>query len=88
MLSNSVDNRLLAVAAKILDVDVSKLSLDAGVGDLPQWDSFAHVGLVAEIEATFEIAFDIEEMTSFVTLGDIAEVVRNKAEASGTATAA
>ena len=77
-MSTSLEAKLLAVAGAFLNVDSSSLTLDSGPGDVARWDSFAHVGLIAEIESQFDLTFDVEEMTMFETLRDIHDAIRTR----------
>jgi len=77
-MTNTIEQRLVELAATFLKADASKLNLDMGVGDLPTWDSFAQVGLIAEVEAVFDLAFDVEEITTFETLRDIHDAISAK----------
>jgi acyl carrier protein len=77
-MSEGVDEMLIAVAAAYLAVDPSAIDLESGPGDLPRWDSFAQIGLIGAVEAKFNIAFDVEEVTMFETLGDIHEAVKRR----------
>lgn len=73
---NATEAKLIALAADFLKTDPSTLSLDSGPGDVSRWDSFAHVGLIAEVEAGFDLTFDVEEIAMFETLRDIHDAVR------------
>ncbi|UYN97243.1 MAG: acyl carrier protein [Enhydrobacter sp.] len=75
-MTDAIEARLLAVAAAFLKTDATTLNLDSGPGDVPRWDSFAQVGLIAEVEAQFDLAFDVEEITTFETLRDIHDAIR------------
>jgi len=75
---NELELKLITTAAGFLKVDPSALNLDSGPGDLPRWDSFAQVGLIAEIEARFDLAFDVDEITTFETLRDMLEAIRSR----------
>jgi acyl carrier protein len=77
-MSDRIEDKLIAVAAAFLNANPSALDIDSGPGDLPRWDSFAQVGLIAEVEARFDVAFDVEDLTSFETLRDIHDALQRK----------
>lgn len=77
-MSEGVDEKLIAVAAAYLEVEPSAIDLDSGPGDLPRWDSFAQIGLIGAVEEKFNIAFDVDEVTMFETLGDIRAAVMRR----------
>lgn len=71
MADHGLERELLRVAAAFLKADVVALNLESGPGDLPRWDSFAQVGLIAEVETRFSVTFDVDDVAMFETLGDI-----------------
>jgi acyl carrier protein len=77
-MSKGIDKQLIGVAAKFLEVDPSAINLESAPGDLPRWDSFAQIGLIGAVEANFNVAFDVEEVTMFETLGDIHDAVKRR----------
>jgi len=81
--SNDLERRVIAIAAAQLEIAPEKLTLESAVGDFPRWDSFAQVGLIAAMETEFNIAFDIDEVTSFQTLEDMAEALAGKVSPAG-----
>ena len=76
--SNDIETRLLAIAAAHLKAPIERLRLESGVGDLPRWDSFAQVGLIAEVEKQFDLIFDVDEIAGFATLEDIADALKER----------
>jgi acyl carrier protein len=63
-------DRVLQFIAERLGVDVSVLSDDVGVGDLPEWDSLAQVMLVTAAEQEFSTTIDIDIAFGLETVGD------------------
>jgi acyl carrier protein len=49
-----------------------------GRENLKVWDSLGHIRLVAALEETFAVAFTIEEIETFTSVGKIAECVSAK----------
>lgn len=77
-MSDAIEPKLISLAATFLNADPALITLDSGPGDIPRWDSFAQVGLVAEVEAKFDIAFDVEDIVMFETLRDIHDAIQLK----------
>ena len=44
---------------------------------IPQWDSIAHMTLVAQIENTFEIMLDTEEILDMSSVSEIKKILSN-----------
>ena len=47
--------------------------------DLSGWDSMAHISLMVETECRFDVRFEVAEIESVRTVGDIVELLRRKA---------
>jgi acyl carrier protein len=41
------------------------------IGDIEQWDSVAHLDLMAEIETEFGVRFDLDQMTTLTSLPEL-----------------
>ncbi len=65
-----VPERVLEVAARVLRVPVSRLSLSSRAGELPGWDSLAHLDLIAALERAFDLEIAPAELLRLRTLGD------------------
>ena len=58
-------NKYNEVFMKIFEVDEAALNDAFKFGEAPNWDSFAHMELIAELEDCFGIMFDSEDITHF-----------------------
>jgi acyl carrier protein len=71
-------NELRPIFSSVFDVDGQQITAATTARDIPQWDSLHHVQLIMEIEETFNIQFDLEELTQFENVGDIASAIERK----------
>ncbi len=71
---------ITSIFREALDLDENSytLSLDSQFGDVPGWDSLGHMKLVAEIEATLDVEFDIEEIIGVDTIEKLIKMVVKK----------
>lgn len=53
------------IFSTVFDVDASELNADFNFGTAPNWDSLAHMELISQIEDTFEIMFEVDDITHF-----------------------
>jgi acyl carrier protein len=63
-----MEEKLRQVFAEELGVPVDRVTDDLRYGEAPEWDSIAHMALVAAIETAFDIMIDAEQvidMSSF-----------------------
>jgi long-chain acyl-CoA synthetase len=76
--SRDASQSLFAVGAKVFQLPVDQLTLESSPDNTPGWDSFAQLALVAEIENTFDIRFQVAEVLAIRTLGDALRVLQEK----------
>jgi acyl carrier protein len=67
----AIEERLEEVVRALFNDDEIVLEDDLVWSDVPGWDSLAHVNLVFSVEQTFGVEFDDEEVSTFVTVGDL-----------------
>lgn len=53
------------VFVQVFEVDVSELNENFVFGEASGWDSLAHMELVAQLEDTFDIMLETEDITHF-----------------------
>ena len=54
-----------AIFCKVLNVNADVLNDSFTFKDVPQWDSVAHLSLVSELEETFDLFFESEDILHF-----------------------
>ena len=60
--------KLRAVFADVLEVDIDIVVDDLKYASIPEWDSVAHMAIIAEMEDVFDIMIDTDDvigMSSF-----------------------
>ncbi len=75
---NEIKNKVCEIVAEICNVEVSELSENSTVGDFPQWDSVGHLSIISQVEESFDISFEPEEMMEMEDVKDIVEAVNSK----------
>ena len=50
---------------KVFDVKEDELNANFKFGDVERWDSLAHITLITELEDTFNIMFETEDILNF-----------------------
>lgn len=70
----SVEN----IVSEVFNVSEADLSDDQRLQALESWDSMAHMMLITNIEDTFEIRFEGEEIISVETIGELKNLVSQK----------
>lgn len=69
-----MEEKLRAIFADSLGIPPGQVTDDLRYAEIPQWDSVAHMALVAAIEEGFDVllgAQDVIDLNSFATAKDI-----------------
>ena len=74
------ENALMAVIARLLKIETGSVTDDLKPGDIPQWDSLAHVALVVGIEEEFGFSFDSADIVKIRDVRSLLAIVKQKAE--------
>ena len=70
---NAADIR--CVIADILEVPADKLSNTTGIGDLPEWDSLAHMAIITTLEDELGLHIPEEQILTLNSVGEIVAFV-------------
>ena len=71
-----LEKRVRELFCKTLKLDSEHFDPDLGAGDIPQWDSLAHVALLQAVEQDFGIIFDLGDAIDIETIGDLLSAVK------------
>ncbi len=77
MTPEEIRQRLTRVFQKVLDPQIV-FRADLKPGDLPEWDSVAHVTIIMAIEKEFKIKFKGAEIATVVSMGDMVKRIGEK----------
>jgi acyl carrier protein len=69
---------VIKLIARVLEVEVSELNGDTGIGDLPTWDSLHQVQIIVELEQLFNIQFSQEVIREMEDINDIVAAVEER----------
>ena len=72
----SPKKRLREIVAKVLLLQESEVNDRISRKDAEAWDSLAHLMLINEIEATFEVSFSDDDIVKIDTIGDLKDKLR------------
>ncbi len=72
------DDPLEAVFREVLQRDDLQLNSISTFEDVPEWDSLAHVNLIAAIEERFDVKFTVPEIMEMNSVEEIREVLATK----------
>tara|TARA_B110001450_G_scaffold244369_1_gene256439 strand:+ start:2758 stop:3003 length:246 start_codon:yes stop_codon:yes gene_type:complete len=66
------------VYKKALNLKKYKLNMNSKFEQVPGWDSFGHMRIIAELEKKLKISFDIDEFIGVDTVKKIMKLAQSK----------
>ncbi len=69
------NDRLIDLFAAALGIDPSLVSDDLEYNSIKQWDSVAHMQLIAALEDAFEIMLDTDDVINMSSVGKAREIL-------------
>jgi acyl carrier protein len=67
-----------ALVANTLGVAIDQIQDELAVGDIPEWDSLAHMRIITALETDLGVVLDIEQTLDIEDVDDIVEAVTDK----------
>jgi len=67
------------VLADVLRIDSERIDEATSRDNTPEWDSLKHITLVMALEEEFGVTFDVDEIESMLTFGDVLKALGRKA---------
>ncbi|EMK6669034.1 acyl carrier protein [Vibrio fluvialis] len=71
----SNENKLLEVFSESLGIEKASVVDELTYNSIPQWDSIAHMTLVAELEGVFDVMLDTDDIIDMSTVKKSKEIL-------------
>ena len=81
MSSSDIEKSLKEIVIDVLDIenmDGFNFYEDSKIDDFPEWDSFAHINIITQIESIYGFRFSLDEVESFNSIKDIIKSIYSK----------
>lgn len=83
MTEYSIESRIREIFAEELAIDDDEVMPDLAYGDIAEWDSIAHVHLVAVYEDEFQITLEDDEIARLSPYSSLVQTISMKAMRNG-----
>lgn len=70
------EDQVVAVFARVLGIPTNSINDDLRYATIPQWDSIAHMSVVAALEDAFGVMIDMDEVIDMSSVGKAREILR------------
>ena len=75
-----MEQKIIGIIAKILEVELEEVELDTAIGDLPEWDSLHHLQIIAELEKEYGIKNVAEDLAELEDVSDLISLTKEMIE--------
>ena len=75
-----MEQKIIGIIAKILEVELDEVELDTAIGDLPEWDSLHHLQIIAELEKEYGIKYVAEDLAELEDVSDLISLTKEMIE--------
>lgn len=72
----SQSEKLYAVFAEALNIDISSVTDDLKYQSIPQWDSISHMVLISAIEEKFNVSISTDDVIDMNSVGKGKEILK------------
>lgn len=73
-----MNNEIRDIIASELEVDVTILTDDCMISDVPEWDSMAYLAVLVALGKKYAIKYTREELIDVETVGDLIALTEEK----------
>ena len=73
-----MNEEIFQLVSEIIDVPISKMNLNTGPENEPQWDSLAQFTIVSATEDKYKIKLTMQEIVSIKNLSDLINIINSK----------
>ena len=79
MKSDEIRNKLGDIAREVFDDEGLEVTDMLSREDVESWDSLGHIRLIAAVEEVFKMSFTIDEIEGVNSIGQIVQVITERA---------
>lgn len=71
-------SKIYSIIAKVLEINIDDINNELSIGDIPQWDSLAHMQLLEALEESSATTLDIEQIIEIEDVQDIIDAFQKR----------
>jgi acyl carrier protein len=74
----TLQKRLEEIFRDVFGDDSITICKDTNAQDIEEWDSLAHISILAAVQDEFGVSFDMDEIIAMKNVGDMLEAIGRK----------
>lgn len=72
-----MENKIIELIARVLNVPVGDVTLETEIGELEEWDSLRNVQIIAQLEKEFEVKITPDMIMDLEDVSDIISLIKD-----------
>lgn len=72
-----MENKIIELIARVLNVPVGDVTLETEIGELDEWDSLRNVQIIAQLEKEFEVKITPDMIVDLEDVSDIISLIKD-----------
>ena len=72
-----MENKIIELIARVLNVPVGDVTLETEIGELVEWDSLRNVQIIAQLEKEFEVKITPDMIIDLEDVSDIISLIKD-----------
>ncbi|MDY3428147.1 acyl carrier protein [Riemerella anatipestifer] len=70
--------KIIEIMAEVFEMDENSFPQEISQETVENWDSLRHLNLIVEIEESFDVSFEPEEISEMITMDKILEMLQKQ----------
>lgn len=70
-----MESRVREIIARVLNVDLERITDDLSSGDIPEWDSVGNLAIISTIEQELDLEFPLEDLFDLTSVRSLIDEV-------------
>lgn len=72
-----MENKIIELIARVLNVPVGDVTLETEIGELDEWDSLRNVQIIAQLEKEYEVKITPDMIMDLEDVSDIISLIKD-----------
>lgn len=73
----SIKEQIRQIIAEALSVDITMITPDLGINDIPEWNSIGNLAIITAVEEKFGVEIPIDALFELTTVANIVSEIEN-----------
>lgn len=71
-----MESQVKEIIARVLNIDIARVTNSLSSGDIPEWDSVGNLAIISTIEQEMSVEFPLEDLFDLTSVQSIIDEIR------------